>query len=186
MTYLDLPSEQKYKQNQNPLWDNQKIDALKKYAAQGLSASEIALKLGFATRNAVIGKMHRLNICKTTTHDQRTELRPRHRARGATIKPVPTNPQKVVQAYTHFTKKKRLRIALAVEVPDSTITDPIHFSPSEYDKAIPQEQRRTLLQLNGHTCKWGVGDVGEKDFFFCGAWTEKVYCTHHAMRAYRS
>ena len=182
MTYLDTPSEQKYKQNQNPGWDKKKEAELREYAAAGLSASAIADKLGFATRNAVIGKMHRLHIFKNKASPGG---RPRHRAKGATVRPVQPNPQKVIQAYTHFTKKRRLRIALAVDIPDSTPTEPIHIKPSEYDKAIPQEQRLTLLQLNGHTCRWAVGDVGDKDFFFCGAWTDHTYCNHHAMRAYK-
>ena len=183
MTYLDTLSEQKWKQNQNPAWDDKRIAALRYYAAQGLSAGKIAHELGFATRNAVIGKMYRLGIYKSKEVDQRTELR--HRAKGATVSPVQPNPQKVIQAYTHFTKKRRLRIALAVDVPDSTPTEPIHIKPSEYDKAIPQEQRLTLLQLNGHTCKWPVGEPDKPDFFFCGAWTDHTYCKHHAMRAYR-
>ena len=43
-------------------WDDNTTDLLKKYWSQGLTASQIAQKIGNVTRNAVIGKAHRLNL----------------------------------------------------------------------------------------------------------------------------
>lgn len=188
MTYLDTPSEQKYKRNQNPGWDDHKIKQLRKLVLDGLSAGQIAHRLGFATRNAIIGKMHRLGIfTSNSNHGPRTAVvraKPRHRTKGATVKPTNIHPQNVHKAYTHFTKKKRLRIALA-ETPSGTPTEPVIIKPSEYDQAIPQEQRLTILQLNGHTCRWPCGEPDQPEFFFCGGYTDHVYCQHHAMRAWR-
>src|SRR5262249_52361580 len=42
-------------------WDDEGVELLKKLWADGLSASQIAGRLGSVTRNAVIGKLHRLN-----------------------------------------------------------------------------------------------------------------------------
>jgi GcrA cell cycle regulator len=52
---------------------------------------------------------------------------------------------------------------------------------------IPQEQRKTLLQLNEHTCRWPVGDPGSAEFYFCGgdATNEMPYCGYHCRVAYQ-
>src|SRR5438093_13246123 len=43
-------------------WTDERVEKLKKLWADGLSASQIAGELGGVTRNAVIGKVHRLNL----------------------------------------------------------------------------------------------------------------------------
>ena len=43
-------------------WTDERVELLKKLWADGLSASQIASQLGGVTRNAVIGKVHRLNL----------------------------------------------------------------------------------------------------------------------------
>jgi GcrA cell cycle regulator len=52
---------------------------------------------------------------------------------------------------------------------------------------IPVEQRKTLLQLNEHTCRWPVGDPGGGEFYFCGgeSMNDLPYCTHHSRIAYQ-
>ena len=52
---------------------------------------------------------------------------------------------------------------------------------------IPVEQRKTLLQLNEHTCRWPIGDPGSPEFFFCGGDTanELPYCAYHRRVAYQ-
>jgi hypothetical protein len=57
-------------------------------------------------------------------------------------------------------------------------------APAE-DLLIPQSQRRTLMQLNDHTCRWPVGDPARSRFFFCGGVTEtgQTYCPMHCVRA---
>ena len=46
----------------NLTWTDERVDLLKKLWIEGLSASQIATQLGNATRNAVIGKVHRLGL----------------------------------------------------------------------------------------------------------------------------
>src|SRR3954468_14897428 len=48
-------------------WTEERIDALKLYASQGYTCSQIAGLLGMATRNSIIGKLHRLGL---TTKNQ--------------------------------------------------------------------------------------------------------------------
>jgi hypothetical protein len=59
------------------------------------------------------------------------------------------------------------------------------WDASAEDFLIPQSQRRTLLQLNDHTCRWPVGDPASPKFFFCGAATDmsQTYCPKHCVRA---
>ncbi len=45
-----------------PGWTEERVEKLKELWAEGLSASEIARVLGGVTRNAVIGKVHRLRL----------------------------------------------------------------------------------------------------------------------------
>ena len=63
--------------------------------------------------------------------------------------------------------------------------DDANSAASPEDKLIPQGQRRTIMQLNEHTCRWPVGDTANPDFFFCGGDTEHgwVYCSTHRARA---
>jgi len=179
MTFLDTPSEQKYKRNQNPGWTDDKIKQLKILCENGeLSAGQIARKLGFATRNAVIGKMHRLGLFKAKIHKPVKQREP-----GSNIRPQNVCPQIIEKA--HYTRKRRLRISL-IETPNSPPTQPVYIQPSEYDKNIPLEQRKTLLELNSISCHWPIGDPLKPDFFFCGAITEHTYCDHHMHRAGRA
>ncbi len=43
-------------------WTDERVERLKKLWSEGLSASQIAAQLGGVSRNAVIGKVHRLNL----------------------------------------------------------------------------------------------------------------------------
>lgn len=176
MTFLDTTSEQKYRRNQNPEWTAQKIERLKQLCDEGLPASEIAYKLGFATRSAVIGKIHRLGLVKASKPIQQREP-------GSNIRPQNVCPQVIEKA--HYTRKRRLRISL-IETPNSPPTQPVYIQPSEYDKNIPLEQRKSLLELNSISCRWPCGDPLKPDFFFCGAITEHTYCAHHMIRAGRA
>ena len=48
-------------------WTEERVELLKKLWAEGLSASQIAGRLGGVTRNAVIGKVHRLGLAGRAT-----------------------------------------------------------------------------------------------------------------------
>ena len=61
-------------------WTDERVETLKKLWAEGLSASQIANRLGGVTRNAVIGKVHRLGLSGRTTTSRAKAPRPRRRA----------------------------------------------------------------------------------------------------------
>ena len=164
--------------NLNPEWNDETLQKLRDLADQGLSTRQIAAKLGFATRNAIIGKMHRLGIFKTKIYDKPQHLRPQI----ARVKPTqkhPVNPQMICEAHI---RHHRVRPTF----PDTDLQPPTHFDATTFDRSIPQKQRKTLLELNEHTCHWPVGDVHKPNFFFCGAPTDGIYCPHHYARSVRA
>jgi GcrA cell cycle regulator len=145
-------------------WTDERVELLKKLWADGLSASQIAADLGGITPNAVIGKVHRLGLSGRAKSPSSAAPRPRKaRAPGMLRVSRPT---------------MRGNTALAFEYEPEPEPELIE---------IPIEQRKTLLQLNEHTCRWPIGDPGSTDFFFCGGQTKEdgVYCTHHSRVAYQ-
>ena len=125
--------------------------------------------LGGITRNAVIGKVHRLGLSgrakspssgaprqrKTRTHSHMMRI-PRSSVRGNTA---------LAHAYDYEPEPE----------------------PELVDNIIPMGQRRTILELNEDTCRWPIGDPGSADFFFCGGqtMTSLPYCSYHSRVAYQ-
>ena len=145
-------------------WTDERVELLKKLWADGLSASQIAAELGGITRNAVIGKVHRLGLSGRAKSPSSTAPRPR--------KARPSGMMRVSRPAI------RGNTALAYDYEVEPEPDLIE---------IPAEQRRTLLQLNEHTCRWPIGDPGSEGFYFCGGDTanELPYCSYHSRVAYQ-
>ena len=144
-------------------WTEERVELLKKLWADGLSASQIAGELGGITRNAVIGKVHRLGLSGRAKSPSSSAPRPR-KARTGMLRV----PRASIRGNT----------ALAYEYEPEPEPELIE---------IPIEQRKTLLQLNEHTCHWPVGDPGSSEFFFCGGETvnDLPYCSYHSRVAYQ-
>ena len=145
-------------------WTDERVEMLKKLWADGLSASQIAAELGGITRNAVIGKVHRLGLSGRAKSPSSSSPRPR-KARSSGMMRV-SRPS------------MRGNTALAYEYelePEPELID------------IPLEQRKTLLQLTEKTCRWPVGDPGSTEFYFCGgdSVNELPYCSYHSRIAYQ-
>lgn len=145
-------------------WTDERVELLKKLWADGLSASQIAGELGGITRNAVIGKVHRLGLSGRAKSPSSSTPRPR-KARSSGMLRVS---RPAIRGNT----------ALAYEYEEAIEPELVE---------IPMEQRKTLLQLNEHTCRWPVGDPGSGDFFFCGgeSATDLPYCSYHSRVAYQ-
>jgi GcrA cell cycle regulator len=150
-------------------WTDERVETLKKLWADGLSASQIAAELGGVTRNAVIGKVHRLGLSGRAKSPTSAAPRPR--------KP---------RSHSHMLRVSRGSIrgnnalAAAYDVE-------IEAEPELVDNVIPLGQRRTLLELTEETCRWPIGDPGQADFFFCGGHTVSglPYCAYHSRVAYQ-
>ncbi|MEI7804099.1 MAG: GcrA family cell cycle regulator [Hyphomicrobiales bacterium] len=148
-------------------WTDERVELLKKLWADGLSASQIAGELGGITRNAVIGKVHRLGLSGRAKSPSSTAPRPRKARSSSHMMRVPRS-------------SMRGNTALAYDFD-------MEPEPELIEKLIPVEQRRTLLELTEATCRWPVGDPGSVEFFFCGGETggSGPYCSHHARVAYQ-
>ncbi|MEL7029708.1 MAG: GcrA family cell cycle regulator [Pseudomonadota bacterium] len=145
-------------------WTDERVDLLKKYWTEGLSASQIAGKLGGVTRNAVIGKVHRLGLS-----GRATPARPeRGRASPARAKPAVT---------------PGVQRDAAISEPKPVYPEP-EWSPPI---VLQSGEKATVTTLKSQMCKWPVGDPTHEDFHFCGqpALAGKPYCAYHARLAYQ-
>jgi GcrA cell cycle regulator len=148
-------------------WTDERVELLKKLWADGLSASQIAAELGGVTRNAVIGKVHRLGLSG----------RAKSASSGA---PRPRKPRTHMMRVARPMSRGANALALAYDM------DP-EPEPELIENIIPLGQRRTLLELNENTCRWPIGDPATTDFFFCGGkpLTSLPYCHYHSRVAYQ-
>ena len=150
-------------------WTDERVETLKKLWADGLSASQIAAELGGITRNAVIGKVHRLGLSGRAKSPSSAAPRPRKPRAGSHMLRVSRSSMRGNTALAH-----------AYELD-------IEPEPQLIDNVIPLGQRRSLLELTEETCRWPIGDPGTADFFFCGgpAITSLPYCAYHSRVAYQ-
>jgi GcrA cell cycle regulator len=152
-------------------WNDERVELLKKLWADGLSCSHIAGELGGVTRNAVIGKLHRLGLSGRARSGPFSAPRPRKvRSRVHMLRPRVARPS--MRASTMLLHAFDYDVAPEPEMPDNI---------------IPIGQRRTLGELTEATCRWPIGDPGSCDFFFCGGHTVSTlpYCVYHSRIAYQ-
>jgi GcrA cell cycle regulator len=148
-------------------WNDERVELLKKLWADGLSASQIAAELGGVTRNAVIGKVHRLGLSG------------RAKSPSSGI-PRPRKPRSHMMRVARPLSRGANALALAYEMEPEP-------EPELIENIIPIGQRRTLLELSDKTCRWPIGDPATPDFFFCGGNPLEglPYCNYHARVAYQ-
>ncbi|MCJ8142758.1 GcrA family cell cycle regulator [Ancylobacter sp. A5.8] len=154
-------------------WTDERVELLKKLWSEGLSASQIAAELGGVTRNAVIGKVHRLGLSGRAKAVAAPAPRPR--------KPRPSAPTAVPARPAVHGNAALATVVRAVAEPEpEEVADPVA-------NVIPMADRCTILDLTEFTCRWPVGDPGKQDFFYCGSRTKTglPYCAYHARIAYQ-
>jgi len=145
-------------------WTEDRVGALKKLWLEGQSASQIAKQLGGGvTRNAVIGKVHRLGLSGRAAPSQpaRATFRPA-RPRPAQPTQAPSAPRRI-----EAVQPRPAASQVPVVMPDLPGT-------------------ATVMTLGAHMCKWPIGDPSSTEFSFCGRRSsEGVYCVEHARVAYQ-
>jgi len=138
------------------------------------SASQIANRLGDVTRNAVIGKVHRLGLSGRATTSRMKTVRPRKKMAR------PQQQRSIRFGGLGGSVREALQFAASQRGANQS------FEPTE-ELAIPVEQRATIATLKECSCRWPVGDPTHEDFYFCGG--DKVaglpYCEFHARKAYQ-
>lgn len=172
-------------------WTDERVEKLKKLWADGLSASQIAAQLGGVSRNAVIGKVHRLNLpgrAKSTTQaaarPKRTAAAPAPRQAGfATQQSRPT--AAVASQTTRTVARSAGATALKQEMSVIPAAE-LDTRPVE-DVVVPISRRLSLIQLSERTCKWPIGDPLQEEFHFCGndSGDSSPYCSYHSRLAFQ-
>lgn len=187
-------------------WTDERVELLKKMWGEGQSASQIAKELGGVTRNAVIGKVHRLGLSnRATTSTAKADAKPK-----AEPKPKPAPKPKVAVKAKPVTNRPEPRAdlktepAVAPKVPGTSLRKAIipagqplppqpsanEISPEALAKVNEVEKtakRLSLMELTERNCKWPVGDPATPDFWFCGLPVKpgKPYCEAHVGVAFQ-
>ncbi len=142
-------------------WTDERVEQLKTLWAEGLSAAQIANKMGGVTRNAVIGKVHRLGLSgrATPAKPQRGRSLGMERKEDTVSHKAPTPEMKSV-------------------IPEPEFIEPVVLASGDLT---------TVATIKNNMCKWPIGDPARDDFHFCGQSTlsGKSYCAYHAHLAFQ-
>ena len=138
-------------------WDEAKVSKLKELWGKGNTASQIAEIIGGISRNAVIGKAHRLNLSykiKASSSSLNQNLNNTHNKENNL-------------------KEKRGRKS--------------RFKSLIIEKDFEPENPKKLEELDESSCKWPIGHPEEESFYFCGRSSLKdfSYCKLHLLYAYQ-
>jgi len=191
-------------------WTDERIDQLKQMWQAGMTASQIAEALTGVSRNAVIGKAHRLGL-----EARPSPVKPGDSTAAAasepTAAPAAAEASKPAPAPAPSAPTPQ---AAAPAVP-ATPTEPApivrSIGPGGFQRQNPHEQqspippapprrlvpakpsadiagKTSLLDLNDRICKWPLGHPGEPDFHFCGSPVNPgfPYCLDHCSVAYQA
>ncbi len=140
-------------------WNPERIEQLRNFVVAGLTCSQIAAEIG-VSRNAVIGKIHRLGLGSG-------------RPERAPPRACPPRGRR-----SPFSPQRQLLRLLHADAADAVTAEAI---------PIDSAQRCSLLELARGKCRWPISDPGAADFAFCGndAAAGFSYCAGHARMAYR-
>ncbi len=184
-------------------WTDERVETLKKMWGEGQSASQIAKELGGVTRNAVIGKVHRLGLSNragsggAAATKAAPKEKPAAQAKVAPkappkVKPTPSVPAVEVLELDEngipISAARRAIIPAGQPLPPQPSANEI--SPEALAKVSEIEKgakRISLMELTEKTCKWPVGDPATDDFWFCGLAVQqgKPYCEAHVGVAFQ-
>lgn len=145
-------------------WTDERVSMLKQLWGEGKTAAEIAKLLGGVTRNAVIGKAHRLKLSGRVSPIQQNN---RPEAVVSRVRPAAS----VIEA-------RPVRSALARE-----LEQPVAPRIEEYI----QGKGVKLVELKERMCRWPIGDPKDEKFCFCGGEShpDLPYCEYHAKQAFQ-
>ena len=143
-------------------WTKERVEQLRGYVNAGLTCSQIADEIG-VSRNAVIGKIHRLGLAPGRPAGRPARERP----------PRDRRPRSLPQ--------RGLLHLIYAQTPCVGDAAAVALAP------IESAQRCSLLELAHGKCRWPLSDPAKADFAFCGndSIAGLSYCAGHARMAYR-
>ena len=158
-------------------WTDERMQTLSELWAQGLSASQIASKLGGVTRNAVIGKAHRMGL----------QCRP---------SPIRTGGSSSRSRRRAADRRAASKVLATTVVGQGVFSDVPYDNPDEIEEigspAIElayvsgSKSGTRVMPTNGTACAWPIGDPGDDNFHFCAEAPSpgRPYCSAHCDQAY--
>jgi len=196
-------------------WTDERIEKLTKMWEGGATASQIAEELGGVSRNAVIGKAHRLGLkarpSPVKANEKDAAPAPAPRAAKAPPRPAPAPAPRPAPAASAPARPAPVASAAPASPPTEPGPQIVSVGPGGFLRQGPGDQqapippapprrlvpakpspeiadKTSLLDLNDRICRWPMGHPGEPDFHFCG---EKVnpgfpYCVEHCGRAFQA
>ena len=152
-------------------WTDDRVKILKKLWSEGLSASQIANKIGDVTRNAVIGKVHRLGL----------------EGRAKSIRSSDLSVSQLKSNVVSVTYSGNLALKAIIDPINDVISVGQSITQGFEAVQISPGEHVTILTLNENRCKWPIGDPSDADFPFCGhePKSKAPYCTEHSKVAFK-
>ena len=169
-------------------WTDERVELLKKMWSEGQSASQIAKELGGVTRNAVIGKVHRLGLSnRAGAAPAKTEkAEPKPAPKEAAPAPEP-RAEKPAPAPAPPPARPKI-VPAGQPLPPQPSANEISPEALATVREVEKKAKRiTLMELTERTCKWPIGDPATEDFWFCGLAVQpgKPYCEAHVGVAFQ-
>jgi len=182
-------------------WTDERVDLLKKMWGEGQSASQIAKELGGVTRNAVIGKVHRLGLsnrnstgaAKTAEPKEKVavaakpKVQPKVQPKTEPARPIPPAQPKSADSKPNLPVRKQIIPAGQPLPPQPSANEISPEALAKVNEIEKKAKRLSLMDLTERTCKWPVGDPATEDFWFCGLTVQqgKPYCEAHVGVAFQ-
>ncbi|MCP5075195.1 MAG: GcrA cell cycle regulator [Rhodobacteraceae bacterium] len=172
-------------------WTDDRVELLKNMWGEGKSASQIAKELGGVTRNAVIGKVHRLGLSNRATPAKAAK------EKAPAKEPAKARPKAAAAAPSADSKPSDKPLNIPPRKPIITAGQPLPPQPSTSEisvealENVAQVEKKAkklhLMELTERTCKWPIGDPATEDFWFCGLGVQqgKPYCEAHNAVAFQ-
>jgi len=176
-------------------WTDERVETLKKMWGEGQSASQIAKELGSVTRNAVIGKVHRLGLSNRSGGS--SPAKPATKEKAAAAPKVAAKPKAAPKSEPTGTTElitknvphvRRAIIPAGQPLPPQPSANEISPEALASVREVEKKSKKiSLMELTERTCKWPVGDPATDDFWFCGltVQTGKPYCEAHVGVAFQ-
>jgi GcrA cell cycle regulator len=188
-------------------WTDERVEILKTMWTEGKSASQIAKELGGVTRNAVIGKVHRLGLSNRNggggTGAAAAPAQPAPAAKAAPAReradaapeaapetPRAPEPEPAAPAATNVTPMppRKPIVTAGQPLPPQPSANEISPEALATVREVEKKARKIgLMDLTERTCKWPIGDPATENFYFCGLPSQqgKPYCEAHVGVAFQ-
>jgi GcrA cell cycle regulator len=183
-------------------WTDERVETLKRMWGEGQSASQIAKELGGVTRNAVIGKVHRLGLSNRAGGTATAEAKPSaadksdakaekpQASSASTAAPAEASKEEDTEdePETVASITRKAIIPAGQPLPPQPSANEISPEALASVREVEKKAKKiSLMELTERTCKWPIGDPATDDFWFCGLAVQpgKPYCEAHVGVAFQ-